>query len=133
MNPEKCSLTITRLARLQRLLGESDLGSEINLAAFTYDPVYDHPERLHAYGIERGLRYDARTKLIRTQDQFEPLQAKFNLGVGFGPSTVNRHSVELLILDSAGAVTHEFRRVQWDEAEVFSALQDEASPRIDTI
>jgi protein SCO1 len=123
MNPDKCSLTISKLARLQRLFRNSDLQSRINLAAFTYDPAYDRPERLHAYGLERGLRYDERNKLIRTQGLFMPLQRKFDLGVGFGPSTINRHSVELFVLDSAGAISQEFRRVQWDELVVLRTVK----------
>lgn len=123
MNPEKCSLTISKLARLQRLIRKTDLQSRINLAAFTYDPAYDRPERLHAYGLERGLRYDERNRLIRTLGPLTPLQRKFDLGVGFGPSTVNRHSVELFVLDSAGAISQEFRRMQWDELVVLRTMK----------
>ena len=127
MNPQKCSLTVGKLAALQRRLAATDLGARINVSAFTYDPAYDHARRLQIYGMERGFRFDDRNRFIRTVGSFEPIQAKFDLGVGFGAATVNRHSVELLILDAKGEPVREFRRVQWDEAEVVAAVREIAS------
>jgi protein SCO1/2 len=51
MNPKKCSLTISKLAALQRRLAGMDIGTRINIAAFTYDPVYDRARRLQMYGM----------------------------------------------------------------------------------
>ncbi len=46
-NPNKCSLTITKLGDLQRRL--ADLGMPgVQLAAITYDPGFDLPDRLAA-------------------------------------------------------------------------------------
>ena len=53
---------------------------------------------------------------------FAPIRDKFDLAVGFGTTTVNRHSVELLVLDAKCAQVRGFRRVQWDEAEVVVAV-----------
>ena len=128
MNPEKCSLTVSKLAALQRRLAGTDLGSRINVGAFTYDPGYDHARRLQIYGMERGFRFDDHNRFIRTVGLFAPLQAKFDLGVGFGATTVNRHSVELLILDAEGEPVRQFRRVPWDEAEVVAAVGEIAGP-----
>ena len=124
MNPQKCSLTISKLAGLQRRLAQRDIGQRINVAAFTYDPAYDRANRLQTYGLERGFRFDARNRFIRTVASFEPVQAKFSLGVGFGPSTVNQHSVDLLILNSSGEAVRQFSRVQWDEADVLETLNE---------
>jgi cytochrome oxidase Cu insertion factor (SCO1/SenC/PrrC family) len=124
MNPQKCSLTVGKLAALQRRLAAIDLGSRINVGAFTYDPAYDHARRLQIYGMERGFRFDDRNRFIRTAGSFEPIAAKFDLGVGFGAATVNRHSVELLILDAKGEPARQFRRVQWDETEVVAAVKE---------
>ena len=46
-NPMKCSLTVTKLGRIQKLL-EAHVNSriEIHTAAITYDPAFDLPERL---------------------------------------------------------------------------------------
>ena len=124
MNPGKCSLTVSKLSGLQRRLAETDLASRVNIGVFTYDPAYDRPNRLQTYGVERGFRFDVRNRFMRTVDAFEPIQARFDLGVGFGPATINRHSVELLILNSAGETIREFRRMRWSEAEVLQAIRE---------
>ena len=49
-NPLKCSLTVTKLARVQKLLEERGLAEQIHTAAITYDPAFDLPERLRGYG-----------------------------------------------------------------------------------
>jgi cytochrome oxidase Cu insertion factor (SCO1/SenC/PrrC family) len=128
MNPQKCSLTVGKLAALQRRLAATDMGARINVGAFTYDPAYDHARRLQIYGMDRGFRFDDRNRFIRTVGSFEPIAAKFDLGVGFGATTVNRHSVELLILDANAVPARQFRRVQWDETEVVAAVREIAGP-----
>jgi len=128
MNPERCSLTVTKLARLQARL--ADLGIErARVAAISYDPDYDLPGRLADYGAQRGFRFDSRNRFFRTLGPVEPLKAHFELGVGYGPATVNRHRIELFVLDAAGAVAASFTRRLWDEAEVAAALAGQlASP-----
>jgi protein SCO1/2 len=56
-NPNKCSLTITKLARLQQAIRQAGLEGRIKTAAITYDPGYDLPQRLKAYGENRGVRF----------------------------------------------------------------------------
>ena len=126
MNPEKCSLTVSKFAGLQRRLTAESLSGRINVGAVTYDPAYDHPRRLQIYGLDRGFRFDERNRFLRTLGSFSPIRDKFDLGVGFGATTVNRHSVELLILDKEGASAREFRRVQWRESEVIAAIREVA-------
>lgn len=126
MNPEKCSLTVSKLAALQRRLAAEVLSGRINIGALTYDPVYDHPRRLQMYGLDRGFRFDDRNRFLRTLGPFTPVRDKFDLGVGFGAATVNHHGVELLVLDAGGAPVREFRRVRWEEAEVVAAIKEAA-------
>jgi hypothetical protein len=45
-NPQKCSLTISKLARLRDLVEAGGLGDRIAVAAITYDPDFDLPPRL---------------------------------------------------------------------------------------
>jgi cytochrome oxidase Cu insertion factor (SCO1/SenC/PrrC family) len=123
MNPEKCSLTIGKLAQLQRLIRAEGLRDRVNLAAFTYDPAFDTPDRLHAYGHARGMAYDGRNKLIRTCGPFAPVQQHFELGVGFGSATVNRHRIELLVLHRSLRIRNRFVRLQWREADVLARLK----------
>lgn len=122
MNPQKCSLTIGKLAALQRRLALLDMGDRINLAALTYDPAYDRARQLQAYGLERGFRFDERNRFLRCVESFEPIRLKFDLGVGFGSATVNQHSVDLLILDTQGEPAARFSRILWEETEIVEAL-----------
>jgi protein SCO1/2 len=114
MNPNKCSLTITKLGRLQQLVGQAQLQHSVKIAGFTYDPAFDLPRRMRAYGNDRGMTFDARNRLMRTTRVFEDLRRCFDLSVGYGTSTVNGHRLELIVLDAAGRVSSNFVRTVWD-------------------
>lgn len=121
MNPEKCSLTVTRLARLaQRLV---DDGLDANVAGISYDPGFDRPARLKTFGADRGMMFSPRCRLLRTIGPFEPLREAFDLGVGFGPATVNRHRLDLVVLDASLGVAERFERRLWHEETVLQALR----------
>jgi protein SCO1/2 len=122
-NPLKCSLTITRLARLQQLLEGRGLGG-IRTAAITYDPGFDTPERLRRYGESRGVRLNADNRMLRAKDGLAVLRAHFRLGVNFVESLVNRHRVELFVLDAGGRIGASFERLRWDEEQVANAAAE---------
>jgi protein SCO1/2 len=117
-NPLKCSLTITKLARIQELLQAEGLADQINTAGITYDPGFDLPERLLNYGAHRGLRFAPRHRLLRAREGLNSLRKHFKLGVNFIESLVNRHRIEIYILDTQGRVAGFFGRIQWNEREV---------------
>jgi protein SCO1/2 len=117
-NPWKCSLTVTKLARVQQLLQKHALADQIQTAAITYDPSFDIPRRLCEYGQDRGLRFDAHHRMLRAVEDFFPLRDHFNLGVNFIESLVNRHRIELYILDNKGRLSGRFERLHWDESQV---------------
>jgi protein SCO1/2 len=123
MNPNKCSLNITKLGRLQRRLETEDMQQRVNVAAVTYDPAFDLPQRLRAYGADRGVSFDRHNRILRTTGGFERLQRRFDLGVGYGGATVNRHRSELFILDGAGRTHLAVTRTLWDEDEVVYELR----------
>jgi len=123
-NPLKCSLTVTKLARVQGLLAERGLADRIQTAAITYDPAYDLPNRLSAYGKNRGVRMDARNLMLRAVDGNERLRAHFALGVSFIESLVNRHRIEAYVLDREGRIAASFERVRWDEHEVVNRAME---------
>ena len=123
-NPAKCSASISRLTRLQAMLRRAKPAVMPSISAITYDPAYDTPQRLLAYGRDRGLAFDDGCRLLRTLGPFADLQAALSLGVGYGPVTVNRHRVELLVVDAGGRVRADFDRVQWDAQQVFDLLID---------
>ncbi|MCA1614888.1 MAG: SCO family protein [Acidobacteria bacterium] len=117
-NPLKCSLTVTKLARVQKLLEARGLAGRIHTAAITYDPAFDLPARLRGYGQDRGVRMDARHRMLRATDGIAALRNHFRLGVNFIESLVNRHRVEAYVLDAEGRVAASFERIRWDEQQV---------------
>jgi cytochrome oxidase Cu insertion factor (SCO1/SenC/PrrC family) len=117
-NPMKCSLTVAKLARVQKVLAEQGLQEQIRTAAISYDPAFDLPERLRVYGADRGVRMDVHHRMLRAQDDNAALRRHFELGVNFIESLVNRHRIEAYILDAQGRVATCFERLHWDEQEV---------------
>jgi protein SCO1/2 len=117
-NPLKCSLTIAKLARVQKLLAEQGLGDQISTAAITYDPEFDLPKRIRVYGHDRGVSLNARNRMLRTTAGFDALRKHFRLGVNFIESLVNRHRIEAYVLDAEGRIAARFERLRWDEQEV---------------
>ena len=117
-NPLKCSLTITKLARIQKLLDSEGLSDQINTAGITYDPGFDLPERLLNYGHHRGIHFAPQHRLLRAEDGLDSLRKHFQLGVNFIESLVNRHRIELYILDAKGQTAGYFGRIQWNEKDV---------------
>jgi protein SCO1/2 len=117
-NPLKCSLTVTKLAHVQKLLEAQGLADQIHTAAITYDPAFDLPDRLRSYGQNRGVRMDARNRMLRAVDGINALRNHFKLGVNFIESLVNRHRIEAYILDSEGRMAARFERIHWDEQQV---------------
>jgi protein SCO1/2 len=117
-NPMKCSLTIAKLARVQKILEAQGLADRIRTAAITYDPAFDLPERLRVYGQDRGVRMDAGHRMLRATGDNEVLRRHFQLGVNFIESLVNRHRIEVYVLDSEARITACFERIHWDEEQV---------------
>lgn len=122
-NPNKCSLTVTKLSQVQKMLAVLGLENDIKTAGITYDPGFDLSFRLKAYGENRGVVFDERNKLFRTPNGLGPLQQHLRLGVNFISSIVNRHRIELYILDGSGRVRASFVRSQWDPGEVVEAAR----------
>lgn len=113
-NPNKCSLTITKLGKLQQIIREEGLQGQLKTAAITYDPEYDLPARLKAYGNNRGIQFSEGDRFLRTPHGLKQLQDYFGLGVNFNGSIVNQHRIELFILDDQGRIAETFARLQWD-------------------
>jgi len=124
MNPNKCSRTISQLAEMQRVIRERAIGNPAMIAGITYDPEYDLPERLHRYGTDRRLAFDENCQLLRSTGSFDAIRDGLQLGVGYGSSTVNRHRIEVLVIDRAGAIVHSNVRRLWDVKELTDLLLD---------
>jgi len=117
-NPLKCTLTISKLARVQSILENRGLFDQIHTAGISYDPAYDTPERLLRYGRNRGFRVDNDGHfLLRAPEQLEILKRHFELGVSFFESLVSRHRIDVFVLDREGRVAFTFQRLNWSESE----------------
>jgi protein SCO1/2 len=121
-NPERCSLTVSRLARLARRV--HDIGLDANVAGISYDPRYDRPERLRTYGLDRGMAFSPRCSLLRSAGSFDPFVDALELGVGFGPVTVNQHRLDVVVLDADLQVRARRARRQWTEDDLLDDLVD---------
>jgi protein SCO1 len=56
--------------------------------------------------------------MLRTSHGFDAVRRHFHLGVNFIESLVNRHRIEVFVLDAAGRIAATFQRIHWDEQEV---------------
>ncbi len=97
-NPNKCSLTITKLADLQARMLERGLAGQ--LAAISYDPGFDLPPRLAAYGRARGLQFGHSVRMFRAIEGQPRLAEFFGLRVGYTGTIVNQHGLELYLVDA---------------------------------
>jgi protein SCO1 len=121
-NPLKCSLSLTKLARVQRLIENRGLATTVRTAAITYDPAFDLPLRLRAFAERRGVRLDGNHRVLRSPDDLSRLRRHFALGVNFIESLVNRHRIEAFVLDARGRIACSFERLGWDEHAVVEQL-----------
>jgi protein SCO1/2 len=117
-NAQKCSLTISKLARVQQLLQAAGMDARIRTAAITYDATYDLPGRLRGYAQSRGVTMSGDHRVMRTVTGERELHAHFRLGVNFVASLVNRHRIETYLVDSQGRIAASFERIRWDERRV---------------
>ena len=122
-NVRKCSLTITKIAALQRALAARGLDAQVRLGAMTYDPLFDSPARLRAYGRERGVTFGEDVRFFRAKERFDDVRAAFDLGVNYVGAIVNRHRIELYVIDRNGRLAGSLTRLAWTEEEVVGHLE----------
>lgn len=121
-NAMKCSLSITKLARVQKLLQQTAWGASVKTVAITYDADFDLPHRLRGYVESRGMALGDDHRVLRVTFGGQVLQAYFELGVSFVASLVNRHRIEAFLLDAHGRVAVTYRRMAWQEQRMLDDL-----------
>ncbi len=126
-NEQKCSLTVSQLAQVQRLLVSAGAEKAVRLAAITYDPDFDLPHRLQGYADSRGLVPGEHCRMLRAMQGREALRDYFALGVNFAGSVVNRHRIEVFMLDASGRIRATYQRLGWDPVELAEEVQRIAS------
>ena len=121
-NPEKCSATVTRLGDLATRLPDALPGHDVGVVGISYDPGYDTPERLRAYGTARRVPFSDRVRLFRAPVGHAILREHFDLNVGYVGTLVNQHGVELYLVGPDARTEHAWTRVTWTVDEVLAVL-----------
>lgn len=123
-NPLKCSLTITNLAAIQKKLLQEDWGSKIALSAISYDSFYDQPYRIKKYGKSRGIIFNEQMHMFRAIPDINVLRDYFELGVNYTGEVVNRHVIELYLIDGDGHIMKRFERSQIDNVSIINQMKN---------
>lgn len=122
-NPNKCSMTVSKLAELRKVLKVQGIHQAVNVAAVTYDPRYDTPDRLRSYCQCRGFVFDDTMRAWRADpERFEEIRSFFDLGVSYASSVVSRHEIEVYVLDRKGFPVTAFTKLQFDVDDLAVAV-----------
>jgi protein SCO1 len=121
-NPEKCSATVTRLGDLATRLPKALPGRDVGVVGISYDPGYDTPARLRAYGTARGVPFSETVRLFRAPVGHAIIREHFDLNVGYVGTLVNQHGVELYLVGPDTRTERAWTRVKWTVEEVLEAL-----------
>jgi len=125
MNPDKCSLTVTNLAHLGRILADAELAQKVSVLGISFDPKWDIPKRLIVYGKDRGMEFSPQIKLLRSLENWEMIVSSFDLSVGYGPATVNQHSLDLFVIDNKTLkIIGRWNRQTWQPPEILDFIQN---------
>jgi protein SCO1/2 len=111
------------MANLQRDLEEVELSDKVRLVLITYDPVYDTPARLKAYGADRGLEFTNAVMLRPGFYQFRQLLNEFQVGVDYRADGSIGHFIELLLIDHKGRFVRDYQGQVWDNPAVLDDLK----------
>lgn len=83
------------------------------MVGVTYHPPYDVPEWLKAYGSERGFSFTEFNLLLRATGPFDPLRATLDLVVGYRPTTVNQHAIQVAVFAEGASRQPLFSGTEW--------------------
>jgi cytochrome oxidase Cu insertion factor (SCO1/SenC/PrrC family) len=94
----------------------------------TIDPVYDTPERLKEYAVNRGLAPEASggegVLLLRPEpEQFANIMTEFQAGVGFDENATPTHRIELILADREGRFVRDYQGAVWKNGVVLEDLK----------
>ncbi|GGD08860.1 SCO family protein [Hyunsoonleella pacifica] len=130
-NHNKCSLTINKLGKLQQLLKKFELHQKVKTAAMSYDPIFDTPERLKTYALKRHVSFDYLNRIFRARDKnsMPQILKYFNSEVNYAGNIINKHLIELHILDEFGKPIKSLVRFQWEPEDVVNSLLEYLSKK----
>jgi cytochrome oxidase Cu insertion factor (SCO1/SenC/PrrC family) len=123
-NQRKCPLVAQTMAKLGAKLAEAKMTPRPRLALITYDPEYDTPEQLKAFGTTHSLQ----AMLLRPEPTAkEQLFKDLNVRVNFNERGVNLHGVQLILLDKQGRFVRAHHTLIWDNDKVLADLRQLAA------
>ncbi len=126
-NPNKCSMTVTKMAQLQKQLGSSGMAHAVNVVLITYDPVFDTPESLKNYSNNRGFSFSEYNRVFRVDEKDLPaLKEYFGTAASYSGSLVTQHSLELFLLDKKGRIIKSQKYIEWDNVHLIKALKKQS-------
>jgi protein SCO1 len=123
-NGAKCSMTVSRLAALQRTLRAQGLDGKARVLAISYEPEFDTSDRIHRFGSDRGLVFGPDAQALRLDTKglkrlVEVLEAPVNYNAGW----VNTHGVELSLFDGGGRLVRKYQSIAWENSAVAADVQ----------
>ena len=120
-NPNMCPLQGVKMAALQKELEKAGLSDKVNLLLITFDPGYDTPERLKAWGQTNGVKYTNAKMLQPDLRQFTDFRYEF----GFRAFVVDGkldHKTDLFLIDHEAKVAA-FYGGLWDDAKTLAEVK----------
>ena len=122
-NQFKCPLVAKTMAQLETAVDESNLSPKPRVLLITYDPEFDTPARLKAFGNSHGFRSDGSAMLLRPDPQTKKqLVESLDIAVNYNEGGVNLHGLQLILLDKEGRLARRYHSRLWDNADVMNDL-----------
>ena len=134
-NPNMCPLITARMAQLEVMLDKAGLGGKVNLLLLTYDPAWDTPERLKAYGESQGMQFTHSAILRPNPDTYPELIHALGIDAKFAPNGMVTHFIDLYLFDRRARRARYYTAAVWNNKLVLEDLKklvaetDEAQPQ----
>lgn len=128
-NPRKCIQTIYNLVDIQGSLKQHSNLNNVQTAAITYDPDWDKPAVLKAYGNNRRYEFGTLHKMFRVVTGMDQLIEQLNIGVNYKGNNVNVHRIEVYIINPEGKIERSFLRFQAKSDVIIKELEQLHNPR----
>jgi protein SCO1/2 len=118
-----CPLVTSTMANLQRDLAAAGVDGKVNCALISYDPIFDTPEKVKAYGEERGFNFKQGAMLAPKPDEFRGFVLDWELAFNVGSDGQINHKLEMMMFDKHGKFVREYHGVIWKNADVVKDLE----------
>jgi len=120
-NPEMCPKVVAKFASMQRDAQRVGVGDDVWFLLISFDPEYDTPEKLKAYGQERGVRFTNARMLVPSGDKYRDFIVEYQVRAGKSPTGELNHAVDLIMLDHKGGLARN-EGGMWTDARVVADL-----------